>query len=94
MKPDLPPPATALPLLYVDPADQRCTAAAAFLEEHGVGHRRLDVRDNPSLASEAERKAGRPGLPVLDWNGHVLAAFDDDQLAAFLHTHNVKLEDS
>jgi hypothetical protein len=83
----------ALPVLYVAKGDPRSEKSATFLDEHGVGYRRLEVND-PVTRHDAERLAGGHGLPVLDWQGTVLAGFDVDQLVDFLHAHNVALEDS
>ncbi|HLP07307.1 MAG TPA: glutaredoxin family protein [Opitutaceae bacterium] len=82
-----------LPVLYLEKGEPRGEESAAFLDEHGVPYRRLEVND-VQLRDEAERKAGERGFPVLDWEGNVLAGFDVEQLVDFLHAHNVALEDS
>ncbi|MFT3830800.1 MAG: glutaredoxin family protein [Opitutaceae bacterium] len=82
-----------LPVLYLEKGETRGEQSAAFLDEHGVAYRRLEVND-PATHDAAAQKAGERGLPVLDWEGTVLAGFDVDQLVDFLHARNVALEDS
>ncbi len=82
-----------LPVLHLEKGEPRGEAAAAFLEEHGVAYRRLEVTDGP-VRAEATHRAGGRDLPALDWEGNVLADFDLPQLVDFLRAHNVALEES
>lgn len=86
--------AQELPVLYVKPGCKTCTEIAAFLDEHGIGYRSVDITDLPSARLEMEKKSGQSYAPVLDWHGRVLTGFDMAELVPFLQSRNVKLEDS
>ena len=89
-----PAPPAELPVLYVKPGCATCTAISAFLDEHGIGYRKVDISERPAGRSEMEKKSGQSGAPVLDWHGRILAGFDKEELVKFLQGRNVKLEDS
>lgn len=83
-----------LPLLYVKPGCQWCDEVTGFLDEHGIGHREVNVLENPASFEEMRRKSGQSLTPTLDWNGKILADFGVDELVPFLHEQNIELEDS
>jgi len=83
-----------LPVLYVTPGCKACEEISAFLDEHGIGYRKIDISQRPSGRIEMEKKSGQTDAPVLDWHGRILAAFDKAELIHFLQSRNVKLEDS
>ncbi len=83
-----------LPLLYVKPGCPWCDEVTGFLDEHGIGHREVNVLENPASFEEMRRKSGQSLTPTLDWNGKILADFGVDELVPFLHEQNVELEDS
>ncbi len=86
--------ATDLPVLYIKPGCPWCDEVVAFLDEHGVGYRRIDISASPSERSAMEKVSGQSKVPTLDWHGRVLADFGVDELVPFLQSRNVKLEDS
>jgi glutaredoxin len=89
------PPATDdLPILYVTPGSDACRDASTFLDDHGIGYRKIDVSERPSARADMEKLSGQPNVPVLDWHGRVLTVFDREELVSFLRSRNVKLEDS
>ncbi|MBC8009070.1 MAG: glutaredoxin family protein [Burkholderiales bacterium] len=83
-----------LPVLYIKPACPWCIEVVAFLDEHGVPYRRVDVTQDAGARAEMERLSGQPKVPTLDWHGKILADFGVDELVPFLQGRNVKLEDS
>jgi glutaredoxin len=83
-----------LPVLYVKPGCKTCEEIMAFLDEHGIGYREVDIIDRPSGRTEVEKKTGQSAVPVLDWHGRVLMGFDKEELVGFLQSRDVKLEDS
>ncbi|CAM3136266.1 glutaredoxin family protein [Rariglobus hedericola] len=86
--------AEKLPLLYIKPGCPWCTEVTAFLGEHGIGYREINVSEDPHEYAEMQRKSGQPRVPTLDWHGKILADFGVAELVPFLQKHNVKLEDS
>ncbi|MET0263947.1 MAG: glutaredoxin family protein [Rariglobus sp.] len=83
-----------LPVLYVKPGCTSCDDVSAFLDEHGIGYRQVNIVERPAGRTEMERKSGQFAAPVLDWHGRILTSFNKDELIPFLHSRNVKLEDS
>lgn len=83
----------SLPVLYVIPGCPACEQISEFLEGRGISHRRVNIHERPSGRREMEIKAGAARLPVLDWHGRILAAFDTRELSDFLRSRDVKLED-
>lgn len=83
-----------LPILYVKTGCPWCAQAIAFLSEHGIGYREVDVSDNEEAFVAMQQLSGQSKTPVLDWHGKVLADFGLEELKPFLQTQNVKFEDS
>lgn len=85
---------TELPILYVKTGCGWCHQASAFLSEHGIGYREINVTDDDAACSTMQRVSHQTRAPVLDWHGKILADFGLDQLKPFLHAQNVQFEDS
>lgn len=83
-----------LPVLYIKPTCPWCLEAIAFLDEHGVPYRRVDITRDDAERLKMERASGQAKVPVLDWRGLVLSDFGVEELVPFLRARNVKLEDS
>ena len=83
-----------LPILYIKPSCPWCQEAVAFLDEHGVPYRRVDITRDSAARAEMEKKSGQTKVPTLDWHGQILADFGTDELVPFLQEQSVKLEDS
>jgi glutaredoxin len=92
MKPTMP--GEELPILYTKNGCPWCEEAIAFLDGKGVGYRLREVTGDPAAMKEMEQKSGQTKAPTLDWQGKILADFGTEELVAFLHDRNVKLEDS
>lgn len=83
-----------LPSLFVKPGCPWCNEAAAFMDEHGIPCRRVDVTCDSAGRSRMEMVSGQDRVPTLDWHGDILADFGLDELVPFLRSKNVNLEDS
>jgi glutaredoxin 3 len=83
-----------LPILYIKPGCPWCIEATAWLDEHGIPYRRVDVVADAGARAEMERKSRQSKAPTLDWHGKILADFGVEELVPFLRAQNVKLEDS
>jgi glutaredoxin 3 len=83
-----------LPILYITPGSSACDDAGTFLDEHGIGYRKVNVAERRAGRHEMEKISGQSRTPVLQWHGRVLADFDREELVAFLRSRDVKLEDS
>lgn len=83
-----------LPILYIKPGCPWCREATAFLDEHGIPYRRVDVIADADAKADMMRKSGQDSTPTLDWHGKILADFGLAELVPFLHEQEVELEDS
>ncbi len=87
-------PIAELPILYVKSGCSWCTEASAFLSEHGIGYREVNVTKDPAAAATMQRISHQTSAPVLDWHGKILADFGLEELKPFLHAQKVQFEDS
>jgi glutaredoxin len=83
-----------LPFLYIKPGCPWCEEVVAFLDEHGIAYREVNVLADANGFADMRRKSGQSRVPTLDWNGTMLADFGVEELVPFLRAQNVKLEDS
>jgi glutaredoxin len=83
-----------LPLLYLKPGCPWCVEVVAFMREHGIVCRALDVITDAAARAEMLKKSGQTKAPTLDWNGKILADFGVDELVPFLHAQGVMLKES
>lgn len=86
--------ADALPILYIKTGCSWCREVSAFLSDHGIGHREVNVSEDPLALAAMERVSKQTKAPVLDWHGKVLADFGVEELKPFLQAQNVEFEDS
>ena len=64
-------------LIYTTPTCPYCHMAKAFLKEHKVAYKDINVAANPAKANEMVEKSGQMGVPVLDINGTIIVGFDE-----------------
>jgi len=83
-----------LPILYLKPGCPWCHEVVAYLDEHGIGHREINVLEDSAAFEEMRRKSGQSRVPTLDWHGKILADFGVAELVPFLRKQNVEMEDS
>ncbi len=62
-----------------------CLDAKDYLKQHNLPFTEVDVGKDPAANAEMIRLSGQPYVPTIVVDGHVLANFDTDQLAAFLN---------
>jgi len=87
-------PIAELPILYVKTGCSWCTEASAFLAEHGIGYREVNVTKDHTAAATMQRISHQARAPVLDWHGQILADFGLEELKPFLHSQKIQFEDS
>jgi glutaredoxin 3 len=63
-----------------------CLDAKEYLTQRGIAFQEIDVGRDPGANAEMKRLSGQQYVPTITVDGHVLANFDVDQLAAFLKT--------
>lgn len=83
-----------LPILYVKTGCPWCEQAIGILDENGISYHLRDVAQDRTHLAEMKQKSKQDKAPVLDWHGHILADFGEDELYPFLRAQNVQLEDS
>lgn len=83
-----------LPILYVKTGCPWCEQAIEVLDENGIGYHLRNVSEDRGHFEEMKRKSKQEKAPVLDWHGHILADFGEDELYPFLRAQNVQFEES
>lgn len=83
------------PTLYLSPEAEEDNPVARFLDNSGVGYRKVVVSQHNGSSTDLPSWASTSSLPALDWdeNNH-LTDLDVDALVKFLHEQGVEFEDS
>jgi glutaredoxin 3 len=81
-----------LPILYFKPGCPWCNEAIAFLDEHQIPCRRVDVTRDSAASTRLAQISPQGKVPTLEWHGEILADFGLAELIAFLRSRNVRLE--
>lgn len=76
-------------LLYVKTGCPWCTEARTVLDAAQVDYREVDVSRDPAAFEAMRKLSGQTYVPVLDWNGEVLADFGAAELKPFLRQRGV-----
>ncbi len=69
--------------LFIKPGCPWCDEAIDWLDEHGIRYEVLDVLRNAAARAEMLELTGQTKAPSIDVDGHVLADFGADELAAW-----------
>jgi glutaredoxin 3 len=69
--------------LFIKPYCGWCHRAMRWLDDHDIDYEAFDVIADEAAYEEMIRLSGQELAPVIEVNGHVLADFGPDQLAAF-----------
>ena len=85
---------TPLPILYVRSGSSRCREAAQCLVDMGISYLQKNIDRDPAAASTLARLSTVRETPTLDWHGEVLVGFTSYELANFLQSLEVEMEDS
>lgn len=70
--------------VYVSPSCPWCNATKAYLRQHNIPFREIDVTKNPAAAAELVRRTGQRGVPQTDINGTIVVGFDKAKLNQLL----------
>ena len=80
---------TPIPTLYVKTGCPWCTEARAVLDAARVDYRELDVSRDATALKTMRELSGQNFVPVLDWDGEILADFGAAELKPFLSQRGV-----
>ena len=69
--------------LFIKPGCPWCVEAAEWLDDHGIRYQVLDVIRDPVARAEMHERTGQTRAPSIDVDGHILADFGADELAAW-----------
>ena len=83
---------TFIPTFYVKTGCPWCTEARAVLDAAQVHYREVDVSRDPAAFQTMRELSGQTYVPVLDWNGEVLADFGAAELKPFLSQRGVTVK--
>jgi glutaredoxin 3 len=61
-----------------------CAKTKAFLKEHKIKFKDIDVGKDAKAAQEMIKKSGQQGVPVIDIDGEIIVGFDEDRLKELL----------
>jgi glutaredoxin 3 len=76
--------------LYVKSACPWCRLAEDYLNAHGYGYERIDVRRDRAAFNEMKRLSGQTYSPTLVVGDLVLPDFGPEELEEFLQAHNLQ----
>jgi glutaredoxin 3 len=74
--------------LFIKPYCPWCHRAMAWLDEHGIRYKKLDVIADSKAYTEMVNLSGQTLAPVMDVDGKILADFGPDELAEFWDSLN------
>ncbi len=66
-------------IIYSAPWCGFCVKLEKYLTEQNVKFIKINTDKSPAAKQEARRKSGRGGIPVLDWDGEIIAGFAEEQ---------------
>ena len=69
--------------LFIKPGCPWCDEAIEWLDDHEIGHEKLDVVRDAAARHEMLDLTGQSKAPCIDVDGHVLADFGADDLEAW-----------
>lgn len=70
--------------VYTSPGCPPCGQVKAFLREHGISFRNVDLSRDEQAAREIVRRSGQRAVPQIDINGRIVVGFDRAKLTALL----------
>ncbi len=76
--------------LYTKTGCPWCAEAKRWLDAKGYQYNEIDVRAQPERMEEMKAVSGQTYAPTLVVGTLVLPDFDTDQLAEFLHQHEIQ----
>jgi glutaredoxin-like YruB-family protein len=70
--------------VYTSPGCPPCGLVKAYLREHGISFRSVDISRDERAAREIARRSGQQAVPQIDINGRIVVGFDRGKLASLL----------
>ena len=70
--------------VYSTPTCPYCRMAKAYLDEHKVSYKDIDVSTDRDAAAAMVEKSGQMGVPVLDIDGEIIIGFDKAKIKEVL----------
>ncbi len=71
-------------LVFTTPTCPWCNRAKAYLREHRVPFREVDVSRDATAARDLVRRTGQMGVPVIEINGKPIVGFDRERIDRLL----------
>lgn len=71
-------------VIYTSPTCSWCSATKAYLRQHNIQFREIDVTRDPNAAAELVRRSGQRGVPQTDIDGTIVVGFDKPKLNRLL----------
>lgn len=66
--------------IYTTSTCKFCEMTKALFRKHNVKYTEINVENNPKMQQEVLRKAGAPGVPVIDIDGQIIHGYDEKAL--------------
>jgi glutaredoxin 3 len=73
--------------IYSTPTCPYCKLAKAFLKEHDVAFKDIDVSADREQAQKMIKLTGQMAVPVIDVDGTIIIGFDQKKLAKAVGIH-------
>ena len=70
------PPARRKVRVFTTPTCSWCLRTRAFLREHRIPFREVDISRNPAAARDLVRRTGQMVVPVVEIDGRLIVGFD------------------
>lgn len=71
-------------VVYSGPGCPACGRLKAYLRQHGVSFREVDISRDPRAAEKIARRSGKMAVPQTDINGRLVVGFNQAQLDGLL----------
>jgi glutaredoxin 3 len=79
------------PRLFVKAGCPWCAEAKESLHRLGIDHEEIIVTSDPGAMEEMVNLSGQSKAPTMDWNGHILADFGNEELFPFLKEKGIQV---
>jgi len=70
--------------LYTTPTCGYCRLAKNYLNERGVKYTEYNVASDYQKAEEMITKSRQQGVPVIDFDGHIIVGFNKERLDSLI----------
>lgn len=66
--------------VYTTPTCPFCKKAKAWLQEHGIDYKEINVLENEAARDHIVQKSGQTGVPQIEIGEKVIVGFDEEAL--------------